>query len=633
MDTINGSLLYSKGDTTYQAGGWTPYTVHWTSGDLPVPCSAAVKKARLYVYYNWDSSPAGINASLDFNGHVFSMDDLDAHYKDTKGYGMYHDHKSGTMVYNVTSNFSTAGNTATLTKVVPNNIVAIYGMLLVVVYEDASEPPRLIWLNEACDILDAIGQGSDPGNIGVNETEATAYALFNSTIDISRVDSATLITVVPAGDSGSGNEDRLYFNTGQWDNVWNGASGENISICETSVKGLLQSDSNLAKIQSRGDYITATNVFLVVEYKDTWYWKDYNGEEEGGYMPDFDQNQNFTGDPAIEQNYSAPTAIANSLWWFDQNYPDKDVVPAGMTPQQLIQQLAWLMDTNGQRTGNFHWGTNVTDEQAGIDEYLVMHNLTDLLYEHTEPKPEFEWIEAEIERSQDVKLDLGFYEVIEVVEESPAWHITWQRVGGHAVTAAGVNSEKFQIAVSDPDADNAEFCLPGVVRGPNHNHGGVPFRHANYDHTQHNDGMSASHDIYNVAPSISPGGKWELTDSYWKDPQLKYWYESNNGGQWFNVTYYDGPNPPEVGAIHTEIEYAVVVSPIVECGDVTGDGNVRVGDGRRILKWIGEPDQYPIDNLWAADVTGDGNIRVGDGRRILKWIGEPAQYPLNCCCE
>jgi len=66
------------------------------------------------------------------------------------------------------------------------------------------------------------------------------------------------------------------------------------------------------------------------------------------------------------------------------------------------------------------------------------------------------------------------------------------------------------------------------------------------------------------------------------------------------------------------------------CGDVTGDGNVRVGDGRRIIKWIDDPVNYPIDNLWAADVTGDGNVRVGDGRRIIKWIDDPDQYPLTC---
>jgi len=74
----------------------------------------------------------------------------------------------------------------------------------------------------------------------------------------------------------------------------------------------------------------------------------------------------------------------------------------------------------------------------------------------------------------------------------------------------------------------------------------------------------------------------------------------------------------------------ITVQPPGICGDVTGDGRVRVGDGRRILKWIDDPVNYPIDNLWAADVTGDGRVRVGDGRRILKWIDDPDNYPLEC---
>ncbi len=259
METIHGNLIYSKGNSTYQGGGtWTSYTVNWTPGDLPVPVGAAVKKAQLYVYYTWDPSPEGINASMNFNGHLFSMSDMDARYKDAKGYGSYHDHKYGTMVYNVKDYFSMSGNTATLTKIVANDNVAIYGMLLVVAYEDASEPERLIWINEECDLLAA-----RPG-YGTNETEATAYAPFTGTIDIPRVDAATLITVVPAGDSGAGNDDRLYLNDGEWDNVWEGSAGKDISINETDVKGYLLSNSNLARIQSRGDLFTATNAFLVV---------------------------------------------------------------------------------------------------------------------------------------------------------------------------------------------------------------------------------------------------------------------------------------------------------------------------------------------------------------------------------
>jgi len=376
-----------------------------------------------------------------------------------------------------------------------------------------------------------------------------------------------------------------------------------------------------------------------------WYWKDYNGEEEGGYMPDFDQNQDFDGIPGIESDYCAPTAEANSLWWFDQKYPDREVVPIGMTPQGLIQYLAILMDTNGQRTGDLHNGTYVDDEHAGIEQYLIEMGLTDLLYVHIEQKPEFDWIEAEIERCQDVKLDLGFYEVIEVTYLEPnLWEIHWWRIGGHAVTAAGVDSENFQIAISDPDADNAEFGLPGFVRGPNHNHGGTSFHDPAYNHSLHNDGISASHDIYNVAPSISPGGTWELTDEYWRDPTVAHWYSGNNGGSWLNVTYYEGEIPPIQGEIRTEIEAAVVVSPwcspAIEVNKTVWDTEsqtwvkeitANVSDIVRFRLWVhnsGNGTFCDLTNITVIDTLSD-SLNYSNNATVDGIAQEPVQIDPN----
>jgi hypothetical protein len=80
------------------------------------------------------------------------------------------------------------------------------------------------------------------------------------------------------------------------------------------------------------------------------------------------------------------------------------------------------------------------------------------------------------------------------------------------------------------------------------------------------------------------------------------------------------------------IEFTIV-RPVI-CGDVTGDGYLRVSDGIRIIAnqtFVGDP-QYFIDP-WVADVTGDGNVRVSDGIRIIAnqtFVGDP-QYFLNCC--
>ena len=69
------------------------------------------------------------------------------------------------------------------------------------------------------------------------------------------------------------------------------------------------------------------------------------------------------------------------------------------------------------------------------------------------------------------------------------------------------------------------------------------------------------------------------------------------------------------------------------CGDVTGDGYIRVGDGIRIIAnqtFIGNPLYFV--NYWAADVNGDGYMRVSDGMRIIAnqtYPGNPL-YFLNC---
>ena len=65
------------------------------------------------------------------------------------------------------------------------------------------------------------------------------------------------------------------------------------------------------------------------------------------------------------------------------------------------------------------------------------------------------------------------------------------------------------------------------------------------------------------------------------------------------------------------------------CGDVTGDGKVRMSDGRLIYRNQTYPGMYPVDE-WAADVTGDGKVRMSDGRQIYQNQTYPGMYPLTC---
>jgi len=107
-------------------------------------------------------------------------------------------------------------------------------------------------------------------------------------------------------------------------------------------------------------------------------------------MPDFDQRQDLWNDSLGVWTWCAPVAVANSLWLIDSQYETSITPPPTINdtfplvtnytvgiddhdPSNVpffISHLAYLMDTNGNRTGIGHSGTNVTDTQAGIAHYL-----------------------------------------------------------------------------------------------------------------------------------------------------------------------------------------------------------------------------------------------------------------------
>ena len=254
---LKGNLVYSVGDSYYLSGYayWTMYNVHWTASDLPV--SGTVKDARLYAIYTWDKHDVmPDNVSMSFNG--VGQEPEDAHYMDRKMYDGWN-LPYGMLAYNVTEDFNAGGNYANLTKSESSTQVSMRGMLLVVIYEDASEPRRQIYVNEEFDLLyGGSGKCTTP-------EEATAYAPFGA-IDPCGVEKATLITVAP----GAGpNEGELIFNGQTWTNVWNFAGNSQIGIDERDVTSCLQSTDNLVGFQSSGDYMEASNAFLVVKAETT----------------------------------------------------------------------------------------------------------------------------------------------------------------------------------------------------------------------------------------------------------------------------------------------------------------------------------------------------------------------------
>ena len=261
---LNGNLLYSLGDSYYLSAyynpDWTTYNASWTASDLPVPAGASIEEARLFVPYTWDKKDViPDNVSIAFNGNAQT---LDAHYCDEKMHATSYPY--GMLTYNVTGDFNTGGNVANLTNSYSGgNNVSIRGMLLVVIYANESEPERTIFVNEEFDLLYG---GS--GKCTMPE-EATAYAPFaGPAIDIAKVENATLITVAPGADP---NEGELLFNGHVWNDVWNfvgtGSPAPQIGIDKRDVKLYLNDSGNEAGFQSSGDYMEASNAFLVVTHK------------------------------------------------------------------------------------------------------------------------------------------------------------------------------------------------------------------------------------------------------------------------------------------------------------------------------------------------------------------------------
>ncbi len=290
---LNGDLVYSAGDSyylsAYSNNHWTGYSANWAANDLPVPTAATVVAARLYVTYTYDKvNVMPDEVSLDFNGITQTQD---VHYCDAK---IYATNVYGMLAYNVTDDFNTAGNIANLTNLHNGGgNVSMRGMMLVVVYADANEPRRQIFVNEEFDLIYG---GSD---YCTTPDEATAWApITGAAIDPSTVASARLITFAPGADgSGSAGEGELIFNGELWNDEWTDNEVHQIGISDRVVTPYLESTGNVVGFQSNADWMEASNAILILEEGDPWADSDSDGvpdcwdiedDTPSGYLTDSD---------------------------------------------------------------------------------------------------------------------------------------------------------------------------------------------------------------------------------------------------------------------------------------------------------------------------------------------------------
>jgi parallel beta-helix repeat protein len=255
----NIAVKYSQGDSGYiSGGGWYSTTVKWTNTDLPIPENATVKEARLYQSYTWNY-PGDPNFSLQFNGNNVNQ---------TAFYGDGTDNFNGQAIFDVTPYFNKNSNTAVINASNLGTIGGLYGAVLVVIYEDASEPYRMIWLDEGCDTL-----------YGGTDDYHVAYAMFNN-VTIENLSSAKITTVLPSG--GDNDLSTILFN-GQTVPI-KGSGGGDPGYKWYDVTSSLQNDTNELGVRCDGGYLNLASAILEVT-KETASEANFTANTTGGDAP------------------------------------------------------------------------------------------------------------------------------------------------------------------------------------------------------------------------------------------------------------------------------------------------------------------------------------------------------------
>ena len=288
---------------------------------------------------------------------------------------------------------------------------------------------------------------------------------------------------------------------------------------------------------------------------------------------------------------------------------------------ELVERLAWYFNTDGVQTGYCqHNGTEVHDMYQGIQNWFSSEHfaggstLSDTLCVNLWQKPTFALVETLVEKCEDMILLLGFWWFDQQSQQ-------WLRCGGHYVTVAGINSQDYLIAVSDPMFDWAEMGNPGRVLSGQY----IPHT-PGHPQTAHNDEGNVSHDLYHVIDDpISPGGLWELAD-YILSQRPWYCYDLSlqnipDEFQGVSVPWPGGDVP-----VITEVEYAVQISPWAWIWDYRGDVNIPGGDGNVnsadvtfIINYLFVHGPAPVP-LSEADVNCDGNVNSADVAFLINYL-------------
>ncbi len=224
--------------------------------------NATVKDARLYLYSTWSydadtltGKPAALQVDLD--GEHLAREQI---YTDRKGDGTY-DYPVETHCYALEGNqIEDTPLSFTVTNVgeKPDKF-AVYGIMLLVIYEDPDGHEIEYWIGEGSDAVYANPE------FGVDSDNAVTRITYPGTLNTTGISNAELYAVSTAA---SGENNRITFNDREWPNqLAAGSSG--ISIARLNVSEQIRQSGNRAGIGSvigktKGDYMENRNLILVV---------------------------------------------------------------------------------------------------------------------------------------------------------------------------------------------------------------------------------------------------------------------------------------------------------------------------------------------------------------------------------
>ena len=273
-DWVYGNINYTIGNSVYK-GGWVDYKVNFEDVIPENIKENDIKLARLYLYWTWSKAysineskfvPVPIEVNLKFNDITISEDRRYLDYPHATD--ELFDVGWGTYTYEIPSDAVKPANSVIVDKSPFRDKYesdpyyenpypfGIYGVGLLVIYEDDDGVLTNYWINEGGDV---IYEGANA--LGIEDMVTTAA--FKGKVEDEDMANATLWTVAPGG---SNDETVLYLNKMGWGNVWS----EDINIIGVDhrcVTEHLIAKDNTARLQYiTGNSMMSSGAFLFVRY-------------------------------------------------------------------------------------------------------------------------------------------------------------------------------------------------------------------------------------------------------------------------------------------------------------------------------------------------------------------------------